>query len=292
MNKEIIQTKESFINKKRPEWLKVKAPGGTDFSRIKSLMKTKVLHTVCEEAHCPNISECWSRGTATFLILGDVCSRNCKFCAISTGTPTIPDPQEPNKVADAVLQMKLSHAVITSVTRDDLPDGGSYLWAETIKQVRSINPNTTIEVLIPDFQGKKEQLSNVFQANPDILNHNIETVPRLYQIVRPQANYKTSLNVLDNAKKFGLKTKTGIMLGLGETNDEIINVMKDLREIQVNIFTIGQYLQPTKNHLSVARFVHPNEFAELKRIGLDMGFDYVESAPLVRSSYHAERPTI
>jgi lipoyl synthase len=274
---------------RRPEWLKVKAPGGVNFSNVKALMRSKSLHTVCEEARCPNISECWNCGTATFMILGDTCTRNCGFCAITPGKPLPVDPEEPLHVAESVRNMKLRHVVITSVTRDDLPDSGASFWAETIIKVKEMNPNVTVEVLVPDFKGNTDHLLLVAQAKPDIFNHNVETVPILYSRVRPQANYQTSLNVLKNAKNFGLTTKTGFMVGLGETIEEIVNLMKDLRDIDVNILTIGQYLQPTQSHLPVTRYVHPDEFAEYKRIGLEAGFSFVESAPLVRSSYHAER---
>ncbi len=274
---------------KRPEWLKVKAPVGENFAKVKNMMRSKALHTVCEEAHCPNISECWNCGTATFMILGDVCSRNCRFCAVNSAKPSAPDFDEPARVADSISQMGLKHAVITSVTRDDLGDGGSLIWADTIRSIKLMNPDTTIEVLIPDFKGNQEDLARVFAEKPNVLNHNIETVPRLYPIVRPQANYKTSLKVLGLAKKYGLRTKSGIMVGLGETKEEIIECMRDLRKIDVNILTIGQYLQPTKQHLSVFRFVHPDEFNEYNEIGKELGFAFVESAPLVRSSYHAEK---
>jgi lipoic acid synthetase len=274
---------------KRPAWLKVKAPVGENFAQVKNMMRSKQLHTVCEEAHCPNISECWNCGTATFMILGDVCSRNCRFCAVTSAKPSAPDFDEPARVADSVKQMGLKHAVITSVTRDDLKDGGSQIWADTIRNIKQMNPEITIEVLIPDFKGNDDDLKIVFDEKPNVLNHNIETVPRLYPTVRPQADYKTSLKVLDLAKKAGLKTKSGIMVGLGETKDEIIECMHDLRSIDVNILTIGQYLQPTKQHLEVFRFVHPDEFAEYHNIGISLGFDFVESAPLVRSSYHAEK---
>lgn len=275
--------------KRRPEWLKVRAPAGTQFTNIKSLIKSKTLHTVCEEAHCPNIGECWGLGTATFLILGDACSRNCRFCAVRPGSLLPPDKDEPINVAESIKQMDLRHAVITSVTRDDLIDGGAGLWAETINTIKRLNPDITIEVLIPDFKGELTNLLTVFDSRPNILNHNIETVPRLYPIVRPQAKYDVSLNVLRESKKYGLKTKTGIMVGLGETNEEVYEVMQDLRNIEVDIMTIGQYLQPTKKHLPVERYVHPVEFADFKRIGLELGFEHVESAPLVRSSYHAEK---
>jgi len=272
----------------RPEWLKVKAPGGDGFASVRGIVKGNNLHTVCEEAHCPNISECWSRGTATFIILGDICSRRCRFCAIQKGKPAEPDFSEPLRIAESIAKMKLKHSVITSVTRDDLSDGGAEIWANTILETRKLNPQTTIEVLIPDFEGKSELYQKVFDCRPDILNHNIETVPRLYSTVRPQANYQNSLKLLKDAKEFGLKTKTGLMVGIGESKEEIFDCFKDLREINVDIVTIGQYLQPTEKHLPVARFVHPDEFAEYRRIGCEMGFEHIESAPLVRSSYHAE----
>ncbi len=274
---------------RRPEWLKVRAPGGETYAQLKSMMRSKTLHTVCEEARCPNIGECWGNGTATFLILGEVCTRSCGFCAIKTGRPDPIDPEEPLKVAIAVQQMGISHVVITSVNRDELPDQGSTIWAKTITEVRRLNPNVSIEVLIPDFKGELEIVQKVLDAKPNILNHNIETVPRLYRIVRPQAKYKRSLDVLEYSKKMGFITKTGIMVGIGETFDEVVEVMKDLRKIDVDIFTIGQYLQPTPKHLPVDRFVTPEEFKEYRSIGINLGFRHVESGPLVRSSYHAER---
>lgn len=272
----------------RPEWLKVKAPGGENFAQIKSMLTSKTLHTVCEEAHCPNIGECWHSGTATFLILGDTCTRSCGFCAIKTGKPTFYDELEPLKVAEAVKKMGISHAVITSVNRDELPDQGSNIWAKTIIEVRKLNPDTSIEVLIPDFKGDMECLQIVLDAKPDILNHNMETVPGLYTKVRPQAKYERSLKVLQYSKNQGFTTKTGIMVGIGETKEEVFGVMDDLKQINVDIMTIGQYLQPSVNHLPVERFVHPDEFAEYKKYGLDIGFKHVESGPLVRSSYHAK----
>lgn len=275
-------------SQRRPEWLKVRAPGGDTFANLKRMMRSKTLHTVCEEAHCPNIGECWGRGTATFLILGDICTRSCGFCAIKTGRPNPVDPEEPLKVALAVQQMGISHVVITSVNRDELPDQGSTIWAKTIQEVRRLNPKVSIEVLIPDFKGDLNCLQKVLDAKPDILNHNVETVPRLYKVVRPQAKYERSLKVLAYAKEKGFITKTGIMVGIGETFDEVVEVMKDLRKINVDIFTVGQYLQPTPNHLPVDRFVTPEEFKEYKLIGIQLGFRHVESGPLVRSSYHAE----
>lgn len=272
----------------RPEWLKVRAPGGETYANLKKMMRSKTLHTVCEEAHCPNIGECWGRGTATFLILGDICTRSCGFCAIKTGRPQPVDPEEPLKVALAVQQMGISHVVITSVNRDELPDQGSTIWAKTIEEVRRLNPKVSIEVLIPDFKGDLNCLQRVLDAKPNILNHNVETVPRLYRIVRPQAKYERSLRVLQYSKEQGFITKTGIMVGIGETFDEVVQVMKDLRQIDVDIFTIGQYLQPTPAHLPVDRFVTPEEFKQYKLIGIELGFRHVESGPLVRSSYHAE----
>ncbi|ROL56237.1 lipoyl synthase [Bacteroidetes/Chlorobi group bacterium Naka2016] len=273
---------------RRPEWLKVRAPGGETYANLKRMMRSKTLHTVCEEAHCPNIGECWGRGTATFLILGDICTRSCGFCAIKTGRPNPIDPEEPLKVAIAVQQMGISHVVITSVNRDELPDQGSVIWSKTIEEVRRLNPNVSIEVLIPDFKGDLECVQRVLDAKPNILNHNVETVPRLYRIVRPQAKYERSLKVLQYAKEKGFITKTGIMVGIGETFDEVVEVMKDLRKIEVDIFTVGQYLQPTPKHLPVDRFVTPEEFKQYKLIGIQLGFRHVESGPLVRSSYHAE----
>jgi lipoic acid synthetase len=271
----------------RPEWLKVRVPSGEDYSRLINIMRENELHTVCEEARCPNIAECWNAGTATFMILGDTCTRSCGFCAVKTGRPTSLDTEEPERVAHATKLMDLRHVVITSVNRDELPDGGAGVFAETIYAVRRSNPNTRIEVLIPDFKAKKSSLELIFDAKPDILNHNTETVPSMYRMVRPQAKYHWTLGVLQQAKERGLVAKTGIMLGLGETREELIKVMRDLVECKVDILTLGQYLQPSANHLPVARFLHPDEFAELRDIGLDLGFRHVESGPLVRSSYHA-----
>ncbi len=273
--------------RRRPVWLKVKAPGGDSYSELKNMMRSKKLHTVCEEAHCPNIGECWQSGTATFIILGDVCTRSCRFCAIATGSPNPVNPDEPREIADAVRQMRIRHVVITSVNRDELPDQGSNIWAETVVEVKRKNPNVTVEVLIPDFKGDTECLQRVLDAKPDVLNHNVETIHRLYPSVRPQAKYERSLAVLEYSKKMRFVTKTGIMVGIGESFDEVIDLMRDLRFVNVDIMTIGQYLQPTKEHLPVERYVTPEEFEEYKHIGLKLGFKYVESAPLVRSSYHA-----
>ena len=285
----VIQQEMPIITNRRPEWLKVKAPGGETYAHLKSMMRSKSLHTVCEEAKCPNISECWNAGTATFMILGDTCTRSCGFCAVKTGRPMLLDEHEPLHVAEAIQQMNLKHAVITSVNRDERADGGASIWAETINKVKELNPGLTIEVLIPDFKGKMENLQKVIDTRPDVLNHNTETVPSLYKKVRPQGKYHWTLSVLKECKSQGLRTKTGIMLGLGEEKTELLQVMQDLREVGVNVLTLGQYLQPTKNHLPVDRFVHPDEFNEYRETGLQMGFDIVESGPLVRSSYHAER---
>lgn len=284
----VIQEENKNVQKK-PDWLKVKLPYGQEYSRVRNIIDTYKLHTVCESAMCPNMGECWSAGTATFMILGNVCTRSCNFCAVITGKPTELDTDEPYRVAEAVQLMRLKHCVITSVNRDELKDGGAAIWAKTIEEVRKLNPNTTIEVLIPDFKGKLEPLQMVLEQRPDILNHNTETIPRLYRRVRPQAKFEWSMNVIRQAKNAGLRTKSGIMLGLGESKDEILFVMDSLLENGCDIMTMGQYLQPTKQHLPVERYVTPQEFEELKQIGLQKGFKYVESAPLVRSSYHAER---
>jgi lipoyl synthase len=272
----------------RPDWLKVKLPSGETFHELKRLIDSKSLHTVCEEARCPNMAECWNAGTATFMILGDTCTRSCGFCAVKTGRPQTLDLDEPTNVAEAIRSMKLRHAVITSVNRDELKDGGSVMFAETIRETRRLNPHTSIEVLIPDFKGKDDCLDRILEAKPDILNHNTETVPGMYRRVRPQAKYLWTLKVLRRAKEAGFVTKTGIMLGLGESREELLATMRDLSELKVDILTLGQYLQPTKEHLPVHRFVHPDEFRELHDLGIELGFRIVESGPLVRSSYHAE----
>ncbi|MBI4547356.1 MAG: lipoyl synthase [Ignavibacteriae bacterium] len=273
---------------KRPEWLKARIPGGENYARLKDIIDAHKLHTVCQEARCPNMGECWNNGTATFMILGDICTRSCGFCAVKTGRPTELDADEPYRVAEAVRLLGLRHAVITSVNRDELYDGGAQIFSETIRQIRALCPETRVEVLIPDFKGEEFALDIVLDAFPDILNHNMETVPRLYHIVRPQARYERSLELLDRAKHRGFITKTGMMLGIGERTEEVIEVMEDLRKINSDILTLGQYLQPTKEHLPVDRFVHPDEFKILKEVALTMGFKHVESGPLVRSSYHAE----
>jgi len=274
----------------RPDWIKARWPVGPAYDRLQDLMRSKQLHTVCEEAHCPNIGECWGRGTATFMILGDTCTRSCGFCAVKTGRPGTLDLDEPRRVAMAVAQMGLRHAVVTSVNRDELPDGGAEVFAATIRWIRRTAPGTTIEVLIPDFKGNEEALRTVVDAGPEILNHNTETVPRLYRRVRPQADYAQSLEVLRRAKAMNpaARTKSGVMVGLGETREELIAVFRDLAAQGVDILTVGQYLRPSTQHLPIERYWHPDEFAELKDRALEMGFGHVESGPLVRSSYHAE----
>ncbi len=280
---------ETEPKRRRPEWLKVRVPGGEQYKTIKDLIGQQRLHTVCEEARCPNMGECWSAGTATFMILGDTCTRSCGFCAVKTGRPGALDWDEPRRVADAVKKMGLRHTVITSVNRDERKDGGAPIFAECIRLIRKDIPDCKIEVLIPDFKGSENALNIVLDARPDVLNHNVETVPRIYRIVRPQAKYPQSLELLHRAKKRGFLTKSGMMVGIGEEPDEVLQVMHDLREVECDILTIGQYLQPTKNHLPIERFVHPDEFAMYRQEGHTMGFRHVESGPLVRSSYHAEK---
>jgi lipoic acid synthetase len=277
---------------RKPSWLKMKMPGGEGYSKLKKLVDDQKLHTVCQSAKCPNMGECWSAGTATLMILGDVCTRSCGFCHIATGRPPTLDLDEPRRVGEAVATMGLKHCVITSVNRDELPDGGAEVWAETIRQIRLQSPGTNIEVLIPDFCGDWDALQKVLDERPEILNHNIETVPRLYYKVRPQAKYQRSLKLLQIAKQQGLVSKTGMMLGLGETEDEIESVLSDLVAIGCEILTLGQYLQPTAKHLPVERWVHPDEFAEWKRRGEEKGLRHVESGPLVRSSYHAAKQVL
>jgi len=274
---------------RKPEWLKVRAPGSPNYLRLKGLMRELGLHTVCEEARCPNIGECWHHGTATFMILGDVCTRACAYCAVSHGRPAGLDPAEPARVADAIAAMALQHAVITSVDRDDLSDGGAMIFADTIRETRLRVPGCRIEVLIPDFQGSESSLRAVLDAGPDVLNHNIETVPRLYRMARSGGRYPRSLELLDRSRRYkpAIPTKTGIMVGLGEDVDEVVSVLDDLRHVGVSILTIGQYLRPTPKHAPMARYYHPDEFATLKGLALEKGFAHVESGPLVRSSYHA-----
>ena len=275
----------------RPEWLRVKLPYGETFRRVSEIIESHNLHTVCSSARCPNMGECWTAGTATFMILGDVCTRSCSFCAVKTGRPTADlDWDEPRRVAEAARLMGIQHVVVTSVNRDERHDGGAPIFAETIRLLRQEVPGCTVEVLVPDFRGIMEGGADlVFEARPDLFNHNIETIPRLYRRVRPQADYQRSLDVLARAKEFGLRTKSGIMVGLGETKEEVLELMKDFVGIGLDVMTIGQYLQPTKMHLPVEEFVHPDTFRWYKEQGEALGLDHVESGPLVRSSYHAER---
>jgi len=277
--------------RRRPPWIKVRAPHGENYERVYNLMRSQTLHTVCEEAQCPNLGECWGRGTATFLMMGDTCTRSCGFCDIKTGRPSPIDWAEPNRVADAVRAMNLRHVVITSVNRDERPDGGAPIFAMVIKRIRQVQPGCSIEVLIPDFKGSEAALRHVTDAQPEILNHNVETVPRLFRKVQPQDKYEWAMKTLENAKRFDpdTLTKSGIMVGLGETFDEVIQVMRDLADRRVDILTVGQYLQPSKAHLPVERFYTPEEFDRIKEIGLGLGFKWVESGPLVRSSYRAEQ---
>lgn len=277
------------IRVKKPDWLRVKLPIGESYKHVRSLVDTHKLHTICESGNCPNMGECWGAGTATFMILGNVCTRSCGFCAVATGRPEPVDWDEPQRVAEAICLMKVKHAVITSVDRDELKDGGSIIWNNTIRAVKALNPGTTLETLIPDFKGNKDDIQRVIDAMPEVISHNIETVERLTRQVRIQAKYWRSMEVIRTLKKEGSRTKSGIMLGLGETKEEVIQTIKDLRDNGCDVVTIGQYLQPTQKHLPVKRFVHPDEFAEYKEIGYQLGLDYVESGPLVRSSYHSER---
>lgn len=273
----------------KPKWLKVKLPTGENYRKVRSLVDEHKLHTICESGNCPNMGECWGEGTATFMILGNICTRSCGFCAVATGKPLEADPFEPARVANSVKLMGVKHAVITSVDRDDLSDGGSEIWVKTVELVRSKSPGTTMETLIPDFAGNWENLQRIIDVAPDIVSHNLETVRRLTKHVRIQAKYDRSLEVLFRLKKGGMRTKSGVMLGLGETRDEVIETMEDLRSVQVDILTLGQYLQPTRKHLPVQDFVTPEQFKEYEELGLKMGFRFVESGPLVRSSYHAEK---
>lgn len=274
---------------RRPEWLRVKLPTGENYRKVRSIVSEHKLHTICQSGNCPNMGECWGEGTATFMILGNVCTRSCGFCAVATGRPEPVDPFEPARVARSVELMGVKHCVITSVDRDDLEDGGADTWARTIRAVRRRCPGTTMETLIPDFKGRWQDLAVVLEAAPDVLSHNLETVRRLTKEVRVQARYDRSLEVLMRAGKAGLRTKSGIMLGLGETDQEVLETMDDMRSVGTQVMTIGQYLQPTREHLAVQEFVHPDRFARFREEGLARGFLFVESGPLVRSSYHAER---
>ncbi len=273
----------------KPKWLKVKLPTGENYRKVRSLVDEHKLHTICESGNCPNMGECWGEGTATFMILGNICTRSCGFCAVATGKPLEADPFEPARVANSVKLMGVKHAVITSVDRDDLADGGSEIWVKTVELVRAKSPGTTMETLIPDFAGNWENLQRIIDVSPEIVSHNLETVRRLTKQVRIQAKYDRSLEVLFRLKKGGMRTKSGVMLGLGETKEEVLETMEDLRSVQVDILTLGQYLQPTRKHLAVQEFVTPEQFKEYEEIGMKMGYRFVESGPLVRSSYHAEK---
>ena len=274
---------------RKPKWLKVKLPSAAAFKSVRTVVKENSLHTICESGNCPNIGECWGAGTATFMILGNICTRSCGFCNVATGRPLAVDKNEPKNIANSVKLMEVKHAVITSVDRDDLKDGGASIWAETINEIRKVNPTTTMETLIPDFKGRLKDIQPIINVAPEVVSHNMETVRRLTKKVRIQAKYDRSLDVLRFLNEGGIKTKSGIMLGLGETEAEVLETMHDLREVGVSIMTIGQYLQPSKKHLSVLEFITPAQFDKYRDIGLSLGFQHVESSPLVRSSYHAEK---
>lgn len=274
---------------KKPDWLRVRLPTGEKYRNLRNIVDTHHLHTICQSGNCPNMGECWGAGTATFMILGNICTRSCGFCAVATGKPLPVDWEEPQRVAEAIQLMKVKHAVITSVDRDELKDGGSILWSKAIHTIRDLNPGTTLETLIPDFKGIRENIDRIVEAAPEVISHNLETVERLTKQVRIQAKYHRSLEVIRYLKSKGVRTKSGIMLGLGERKEEVIQAMQDLYDNGCDVITLGQYLQPTKKHLVVERFIPPVEFAEYKKTGYEIGFDYVESGPLVRSSYHAEK---
>ncbi len=285
----VTNVNEAESKIKKPSWLRVKLPTGDSYKHVRGLVDTNKLHTICESGNCPNMGECWGEGTATFMILGNICTRSCGFCAVATGRPDPIDWDEPQRVAEAIHLMKVKHAVITSVDRDEVKDGGSIIWHNTIKAVKALNPATTLETLIPDFKGEKENIQRVIDAAPEVVSHNIETVERLTRKVRIQARYWRSMEVLRVLKEGGMRTKSGIMLGLGETKEEVIQTIKDLADSKVDVITIGQYLQPSKKHLPVQRFVHPDEFKEYRKIGYELGVDYMECGPLVRSSYRSEK---
>lgn len=286
---EIIEKDNSSVRIKKPKWLRVKLPTGENYRKVRALVDEHKLHTICESGSCPNMGECWGEGTATFMILGNICTRSCGFCAVQTGRPLEVDIYEPGRVAHSVKTMGVKHAVLTSVDRDDLKDGGSEIWVQTVKAIRHQSPQTTMETLIPDFAGKWENLQNIIDVAPEIVSHNLETVRRLTKQVRIQAKYDRSLEVLFRLKKGGMRTKSGVMLGLGESHEEVLETMEDLRSVNVDILTLGQYLQPTSKHLPIQEFITPERFEEYRIKGMEMGFRYVESGPLVRSSYHAEK---
>ncbi|WP_370173636.1 lipoyl synthase [Leeuwenhoekiella palythoae] len=284
------ETLAAPVHKPKPKWLRVKLPTGKKYTELRSLVDKYDLHTICTSGSCPNMGECWSEGTATFMILGNVCTRSCGFCGVKTGRPDTLDWEEPEKVARSIKLMKIKHAVITSVDRDDLKDMGSIMWAETVKAIRRMNPDTTLETLIPDFQGNERNIDRIVEVAPEVVSHNMETVKRLTREVRIQAQYERSLGVLKYLKEQGIRrTKSGIMLGLGETEDEVIQTLRDLRDADVDVVTIGQYLQPSKKHLAVKQFITPDQFKKYETIGLEMGFRHVESSALVRSSYKAQK---
>ena len=283
----VVSKKESKARK--PEWLRVKLPSGESYKQVRSVVDEYKLHTICQSGHCPNMGECWGEGTATFMILGNTCTRSCSFCAVKTGRPPEYDIDEPRRVAEAIRLMKVQHAVITSVNRDELKDKGASIWHNTVKEVKNLSPSTTIETLIPDVRANWKALETMINPGQEVVSHNMETVKRLYRKVRPQAKYQRSLDQIKRTKEFGKRTKSGVMLGLGETKEEVFQIMDDLVAHGCDVLTLGQYLQPTKMHIAVAEFVHPDVFAMYKEVGLEKGLDYVESGPLVRSSYHAER---
>lgn len=274
---------------RKPDWLKIKLPKGDNYLKVKGILEQKGLHTICSSGKCPNMGECWNAGTATFMILGDICTRSCKFCATNTGKPLPVDADEPLKIAESVKHLNLKHVVLTSVDRDDLPDGGAAIWSATVQKIKELNPLTTIETLVPDFGGNAGQLQRVIESAPDIISHNLETVRRLTPQIRSAAQYDRSLEVLRQIAASGLRAKSGIMVGLGETEAEVLETMDDLRSVNCSIFTVGQYLQPTPTHLAVIEYVHPDQFEKFRMAGLEKGFTHVESKPLVRSSYHAEK---
>jgi lipoic acid synthetase len=285
----IDQNKRPKEYTKKPDWLRVKLPIGEDYRNVRKLVDEHKLNTICQSGNCPNMGECWGEGTATFMILGNVCTRSCTFCAVSTGRPPEYDTEEPERVAESIMKMKVKHAVITSVNRDELKDKGAEIWYQTVVKTKELSPKTTIETLVPDTKGDWNALERMISAGQEVVSHNMETVKRLYRRIQPQSKYERSLEELKRIKEYGKRSKSGIILGLGETRDDIIEAMEDLRKVNLDVLTLGQYLQPTKMHHEVVEFIHPDTFAEYKEIGLEMGFDYVESGPLVRSSYHAER---
>ena len=285
----IVQPDATPPKRRKPEWLRVKLPIGTEYKKVRTLVDEYQLHTICQSGNCPNMGECWGAGTATFMILGNTCTRSCSFCAVKTGRPSEYDEDEPRRVAEAIFLMKVKHAVITSVNRDELKDRGAEIWYQTVRAVKTTSPDTTIETLIPDVKGTWDALERMISGGQEVVSHNMETVESLYRKVRPQARYQRSLDQIKRIKDYGKRTKSGIMLGLGETREEVLKIMDDLVAHGCDVLTLGQYLQPTPMHIQVAEFIHPDVFAEYRTIGLEKGFDFVESGPLVRSSYHAER---